>query len=723
MSVHPPKDLRGTVAIVTFHNPENGYFVVKVQPDGNLNNMLIAVTGYSSAIYPGEYFTGEGTWEKSEWGMQFKAKTVALQLPVKPEGILKYLASGAIKGVGKGFAQKLVDTFGAQTLDVLENRPHELAKVPKLGKKRIEALIENAQKGLESREIMVFLQAHQISASVARKIFEAYGKQAVAKLRENPYRLSQDIFGVGFLTTDRFAQALGVAPDSPFRIRASLRHILAEAANLGSCGLPTATLVTRAAELLGAVVEVGLIRVGINDALTAKELIRHRVKDIECMFLPHLYRAEQDIARFIKTRVAQAPLMTLAEAQVQIAAAEKACKITLGDEQRASVTQALRHRLSVITGGPGRGKTACIRVLVTAIQNAGEEVILAAPTGKAAKRLGEATSHESGTLHTTLGASHKGWTFNANNPLKCDVLVVDEFSMVDVQLCATTFAAVGPDTRVVLVGDRDQLPSVGPGRVFSDLVLSKALPIGVLLKTFRQAEGSMIIEAADFVNRGEAPPDGAWSDYIFIDKKEAEDVVKTIVDTVKSAKFLGFDPKTEVQVLSPMRKGPVGVQRLNEMLREILTPAGPEWRINANKSLRVGDKVIQTKNNRALRIMNGDIGYVTAFDEDSITVEFDGVGPVRIMREDAQRLDLAFCITVHKSQGAEAPMVVMPVCASHFIMMQRNLLYTGMTRAKKRLVLVGQRWVAAKAAENAVIEDRHSMLLELLTVPPMARAA
>lgn len=720
--MQPGKLLKGTVATVTFHNPENGYFVAKVVPEGSMRDMPVAVIGTSRAIYPGEVFEGEGSWEKSEWGFQFKASSVKLSLPASADGIYKYLASGAIKGVGKTWARKLVDTFGDRTFDVLENHPEELEKLPKLGAKRIEALTKDASSAREEREILSFLQGHQISTAVARKIYEIYGKQAVPKLRENPYRLSADIFGVGFLTTDKFALALGVGPDSPFRVRAGLHHILSEASGLGSCGLPVAELLTRNLELLGPSVDEAMVRIGVADALTGKELVKAKVRGVDCVFLPRLYRAEQDIARHIRNRVMQTPLMSEAEAARRIAEAEAICKIKLGVEQRAAVTQALRYNICVITGGPGRGKTACIKVLVVAAKRNDEVVVQAAPTGKAAKRLAESTGHLAQTLHMTLGAGPKGWKFNAENPLEADLVIVDEFSMVDVVMAATLFAALKPETRLVLVGDRDQLPSVGPGRVFSDLVLSKALPIGLLQQTFRQAEGSLIIAAADCVNKGEAPPDGAWNDYIFINKKEAEDVVTAVVETVRSAKFLGFDPKTEVQVLSPMRKGPVGVQRLNELIRELLTPAGPEFKVNGFKSFRKGDKVIQTKNNRALRIMNGDIGYVTSFTEDTLAVEFDGVGQVNFQKKDATELELAYCITVHKSQGAEAPMVVMPVCTSHFIMMQRNLLYTGMTRAKKRLVLVGQRWVAKKAAENAVIEDRHSMLLELLQ-PTRACAA
>lgn len=720
--MQPGKVLKGTVATVTFHNPENGYFVAKVVPADSMRDMAVPVVGTTRAIYPGEVFEGEGSWEKSDWGMQFKAATVKLSLPANADGIYKYLASGAIKGVGKTWARKLVDAFGDRTFDVLENHPEELAKLPKLGAKRLEALTKDASSAREEREIMSFLQGHMISVSVAKKIYEVYGKQAVPKLRENPYRLSADIFGVGFLTTDKFALALGVGSDSPFRVRAGLHHVLSEASGLGSCGLPVTELLQRNRELLGASVDEAMVRIGIADALTAKELMKDRVKGVECVFLPRLYRAEHDIARHIKSRVQQVPLMSEADAARRIAEAEAICKIKLGAEQRHAVTQALRYNLCVITGGPGRGKTACIKVLVVAAKRNNEVVVQAAPTGKAAKRLAESTGHLAQTLHMTLGAGPKGWKFNAENPLEADLVIVDEFSMVDVALAATLLAALKSDTRLVLVGDRDQLPSVGPGRVFADLVLSQALPIGLLQQTFRQAEGSLIIAAADCVNKGEAPPDGAYNDYIFINKKEAEDVVAAVLDTVRSAKFLGFDPKTEVQVLSPMRKGPVGVQRLNELIREILTPPGPEYKVNGYKSFRKGDKVIQTKNNRGLRIMNGDIGYVTGFDEENLTVDFDGVGPVCFQRKIAAELELAYCITVHKSQGAEAPMVVMPVCTSHFIMMQRNLLYTGMTRAKKRLVLVGQRWVAKKAAENAVIEDRHSMLLELLR-PTRARAA
>lgn len=708
--------ITGTVATVTFHNEENGSFVAKVQPDGELAGMpVIPVLGTSKNIYPGEVITATGEWVNSPvWGRQFKARSLALSQPTRASGILKYLQSGAIKGVGKETARRIVERFGDATFDVLENAPERLAEIKGLGGKRLAALMENAKGSRVERDIMSFLHANGITTSVARKIFEAYGSHAVAKLRENPYRLSAEIFRVGFLTTDRFALNLGVPRDSQYRLQAGLNHLLAEASSAGSCGLPVSLLISKASELLGT--EADPIEAALAVSLAQKMLVKDFASGQQCVFLPRLYRAEHVIAALLTSRAKAPPLCDEESAVRLIARAEAMCRIPpLGEEQRAAVALALRSRIAVITGGPGRGKTSCIKVLVTALKLQGKQMKLAAPTGKASKRLSEATGEPAATLHTTLGAGSNGWQFNSSNPLPTDVLIVDEFSMVDVPLAATLLTAIEFDTQLIVVGDKDQLPSVGPGRVFADLVAAGTLPVGLLQKTYRQAEGSLIITAANCINAGTGLPDAQGSDYIFLSKKEPEEVAKTIVQQTLAMRARGMDPLRDVQVLSPMRKSAVGTAALNEALRAALLPgASPLYKVTEFKSFRVGDKVIQTKNNRALKVMNGEIGYVTGILGDLLAVEFDGIGSIHYSREDARQLELAYCITIHKSQGSEAPVVIIPICTSHFIMMQRNLLYTGMTRAKKLLLLVGQKWVAKKAAQNAVLEDRYSMLLRLL---------
>lgn len=708
------ESIAGTVTTVTHHNESSGFFIAKVVLDGELREMAVPVKGYSKAIYPGEHLQARGVWENSrEWGAQFKATSLNLAPPTKTQGILKYLQSGAIKGIGKKLAERLVAKFGEQVFDVLENHPERLCEVEGVGKKRIAELCAKAAENKGERDIKTFLLANGLTPSVARKIFEKYGDNAIRMLRENPYRLSGEVVRIGFLTNDRFAQSLGISPSSPYRLTAGLRHLLTEAASNGSCGLPWVELVTRAQELLN--VDITPIEDALEASVAANQLSQDTVNGEVCLFLPNLYRAEHAIARALLHRAARPPLCSLEEAQRYIAAAERECKLNLGDEQRAAVVTAFRSNFSVITGGPGRGKTSCIKVLVTALEQLNLKVTLAAPTGKAAKRLSESTGREAATLHLTLGAGPSGWTYHSSNPLPTGVIVVDEFSMVDVLMAATLLSALDSETRIVLVGDKDQLPSVGPGRVFADLVSAGVLPVGALTKPYRQAEGSLIIAAADCINQGLGLPDVQGPDFRFIPENEPTDIANAIVKHVLSVKALGLDPKRDVQVLAPMRKSAVGTNALNEALRAILSPAeGPDFKVNDYKSFRVGDKVIQTKNNRTLRVMNGDIGFVTETGADTITVQYDGIGLVTYNRNDAQQLELAYCITIHKSQGSEAPVVVMPVSASHFIMMQRNLLYTAMTRAKRRLVMVGQKWVAKKAAENAVLEDRHSMLLKLL---------
>lgn len=714
----PAESLSGLIERVTFHNEENGFAVLRIKANGHRD--LVTVIGSLATVTAGEWLTAEGKWvQNREHGMQFHADRLSSAAPTTKAGIEKYLGSGMVKGIGPGYAKKLVAKFGEKIFDVIETTSAKLEEIPGIGKQRRKLIKEAWKEQKVVRDIMVFLHSHGVSTSRAARIYKTYGEEAIEAVRENPYRLAADIQGIGFASADQIASKLGIAAESLIRAAAGLNHTLAEAMSQGHCSLPEAELLDAGSKLLG--VAESILRPALDKALASEELARDEIGGEIFICLPKLKFAEEIIAARIGA-LAEAPSTYPAiDAGKAIAWCETKTGTALADHQRAALTQALKSRALVITGGPGVGKTTLVNSILRVLGAKSVECLLCAPTGRAAKRLSESTGLPAKTIHRLLEFQPgKGFTRKESNPLQCDLLVVDEMSMVDVPLMSQLLRALPPDGHLLLVGDVDQLPSVGPGRVLGHLIESGRIPVARLSEVFRQAAGSRIITNAHRVNRGELPEaDAPDSDFFFIEREEPELALPTLLNLVKKripAKF-GLDAIDDVQVLSPMHRGLLGVRELNVRLQEALNPARPDKPFveKFGSRFQVGDRVIQTRNNYDKEAFNGDIGRVARVDaeEREAVVNLDG-REVRYDFGELDELSLAYAITIHKSQGSEFPAVVIPVTTQHYMMLQRNLIYTGMTRGRKLVVLIGQKKALAMAVKNNKMTGRYSGLLERL---------
>lgn len=721
-----PELLTGVVKHLTFVNPENGYFVARVDVAGKGEKTVV---GNAPLINVGEHLCAHGAWQPSSWGPQFKAKEVTLSAPTMLDGIEKYLAN-AIEGIGKGYAKKLVEAFGEAVFDVIETQPEKLFEVQGIGKKRAESIIGAYAEQRAVRAIMVFLHKAGLSTSKAKKVFDKYGNHAIERIKENPYILARDIYGVGFSTADAVALRQGIPANSEYRVRAGIRHVLSEAEGQGSCGLPAEMVRERASELLS--VDYVLIDRCANLEIEEGNLMRDTTGGTECLFSSRIYRAEEAIAQVLRSHLKRVPAFPIADIEQAVLHAELSIGIELEEVQREAVRSALRHQVCVITGGPGSGKTTITRVLMQVFADEGLAVrLLAAPTGKAAKRATEATGEEARTIHRTLEVGPDGkFKRNQENPLEADVLAIDEMSMVDVSLMRSICLALSPRTRLILIGDVDQLPSVGPGKVLADIIDSGALPTVRLKTIFRQAATSDIIRNAHAINRGEMPSID-WkpgSDFCFTtitprnsqdedEKKRCrQNIEAEIIRVTRDMRKLGYDPVRDVQVLAPMRKGLLGTESLNARLQAALNPGPADMVELFGSKWGIGDKVMQLRNNYEKAVFNGDIGYIAHIDKENRTlvIDFDG-NEVVYKYSDLDELTLAYAFTIHKSQGSEFPVVVMPLDTSHYMMLRRNLLYTGVTRARKLCVVVGQPWAVQTAVKTAQIDERYSRLRDLLS--------
>jgi exodeoxyribonuclease V alpha subunit len=718
--------LTGVVKHLTFVNPENGYFVARVEVPGKGERV---VTGNAPIIHVGEQISAQGAWQSSSWGPQFKASSVLLSAPTMCEGIERYLAS-AVEGIGPSYAKKLVEAFGEAVFDIIEGEPARLFDVKGIGKKRAEAIIAAYSQQRAVRAIMVFLHKAGLSTSKAKKVFDRWGESAIERIKQNPYILAHEVYGIGFATADGVALRQGLDRESPERARAGVLHVLREAEGQGSCGLPLAQVLERAHVLLD--VGYALIEQALALEVAEGSLVRAHAAGHDCVFSARISGAEEFIARVLREHSGRTPALRVTDIEAVIAQAEAAVGLKLESAQREAVRCALRNQVCVITGGPGSGKTTITRVILRALREAGlEGRLLAAPTGKAAKRAQEATGEPARTLHRTLEVGPDGrFARNQDNPLEADVLVVDEMSMVSVPLMRSICAALSPRTRLVLIGDVDQLPSVGPGKVLHDILESGALPAVRLRTVFRQAQTSDIVQNAHAINRGEHPRQGLvpGSDFQYIvmeprnPRDEAEkqrcrqDMAQKVLRLVAQMRSRGWCPIREVQVLLPMRKGALGTEALNAQLQAALNPQparsvelfGARW--------GVGDKVMQLRNNYEKSVFNGDIGFIADIDTDNrvLDIEFDGTR-VAYKYSDLDELTLAYAFTIHKSQGSEFPVVVLALDAGHYMMLRRNLLYTAVTRARELCVLVGQPWAVDRAVEQAQVDERYSRLRDLLS--------
>ena len=711
--------LAGLVERVTFHNEQNGFCVLRLKVKGERE--LITLIGHAPVVSPGEYASASGNWVTDrEHGRQFRAVFVKIYPPTTLTGIERYLGSGMVKGIGPVYAGKLVKAFGAAVFDVIEQSPERLREIPGIGEVRARKITSGWADQKVIRSIMVFLHAHGVSTSRAVRIFKTYGQGAIEIVQENPYRLAQDIRGIGFLSADTIAQKIGIAKDSPLRAQAGISYALTEASGQGHCGLPYADLVPLAVKLLD--IAESIIETAIAQEVADEVLLPDTVEGQACVFLAPLYYAEQSIAAQIQRLDAGGTTLPAFEADKAIPWVEQKLSIQLADSQKEAIRLALSSKLLVITGGPGVGKTTLVKSILTIMTVKGVKPLLCAPTGRAAKRLSESTGLEAKTIHRLLEINPINGQFkrNADNPLECDLLVADECSMIDVPLANQLLKAVATRTAVILVGDVDQLPSVGPGQFLTDLIDSGVVPVIRLTEVFRQAATSRIVRSAHQINRGvfpSLPEKGEASDFYLVAAEEPEVIAQTVVDLVQTRLPRKFevDSIRDIQVLCPMNRGITGARGINQALQAVLNPPGEHSVEKFGNRFSVGDKVMQIENNYDRDVFNGDIGFVTGVDQDEeeLAVAFDG----RVVSYPFGELDelvLCYATTIHKSQGSEYPVVVIPISTQHYMMLKRNLIYTGITRGKRLVVLVGQKRALAMAVKGKQVERRWSKLKERL---------
>jgi len=677
----PTETLSGLVERVTYHNAENGFCVLRVKARGQRD--LVAVVGHAASINAGEFISATGLWTTDrEHGLQFKAAQVTTTQPTTSEGIEKYLGSGMIRGIGPVYARALVQAFGEQVFDLIEQEPTRLREVTGIGQKRAARIVAGWAEQKAVREIMLFLHAHGVGTSRAVRIFKTYGQDAIALITENPYRLARDIRGIGFHTADQVAARLGIEKTATVRVRAGLSFGLAEATGQGHCGLPVAELTRATSELIE--VEPGLVEAALALELADGDLVADTVDGEACVFLAGLHRSEQVIAERIGRLLRRRPPWPAIDVARAIPWAENRTGLTLAPSQAEALRRAVAAKVLVITGGPGVGKTTLVNSILQVLGAEDVHVALCAPTGRAAKRLSESTGMEARTIHRLLEADPKtgGFRRDAAHPLGCGLLVVDECSMVDVPLMRALLQALPDRAALLLVGDADQLPSVGPGRVLADVIASGAVPVIRLTEVFRQAAASRIVTAAHCINRGQVPELGAveGADFFFVPAEEPEDILRKLLAVVRDrvpARF-GLHPVRDVQVLCPMNRGSLGARALNVELQRALNPPGTVRVERFGWTFGPGDKVMQVANDYERDVFNGDLGLITGLDmeEGTLTVSFEG-REVEYGFGELDELVLAYATTIHKAQGSEYPVVVVPLATQHYVMLARNLLYTG----------------------------------------------
>jgi exodeoxyribonuclease V alpha subunit len=711
--------LAGLAERVTFHNAESGFCVLRVKVRGQRD--LITVVGHAASIAAGEWVQMSGTWMNDRThGLQFKAAFLKASPPTTLEGIEKYLGSGMIRGIGPVYATKLVRAFGAAVFELIEQEPTRLREVTGIGPKRAARIIAGWAEQKVIREIMLFLHANGVGTSRAVRIYKTYGADAVQVITENPYRLARDIRGIGFRTADLVAQKLGIELTATIRVRAGISFALAEATGQGHCGLPVEELITLAGKLLD--VPAGLIEAALALELEAGDVVADTLEGRRCVFLAGLYRAEQVIAERLRLLAQGTPPWPHIDAETAIPWVERRTGLGLAESQQEALRLALTSKVLIITGGPGVGKTTLVNSILKVIGAKQVDMALCAPTGRAAKRLSESTGLEAKTIHRLLEADPKtgGFKRGVDHPLECGLLVVDETSMVDVPLMRALLTALPDEAALLLVGDADQLPSVGPGQVLADIIASGAVPLVRLTEVFRQAAESQVIVNAHRINAGQMPVLEAreGSDFFFIDAADPEEGVRKLLAVVgdRIPSRFGLDPVRDVQVLCPMNRGGLGARSLNIILQQTLNPPG-ELRVERFGWIFCpGDKVMQVTNDYERDVFNGDLGVITGLDleEGELTVTFEGRDVVYGFGE-LDELVLAYATTIHKSQGSEYPAVVIPLTTQHYTMLARNLLYTGVTRGKRLVVLVGQRRALAIAVKNKGGRRRWSKLREWLS--------
>lgn len=710
--------LRCVVERITYQNPDNGYSVMKVNVKGYSDP--VTLVGNLLEVPAGSVLLCDGNWKvDKKYGSQFVAESWEEVMPATIYGIEKYLGSGLVKGIGPKFAKLIVAKFGLETIDVIENQRERLYEVPGIGKKRVEKIGESWEKQKDIKNVMLFLQGYGVSTAYAAKIYRQYGKESIDKVKDNPYRLADDIWGIGFKTADSIAARMGYQKSDLRRCRSGILYTLSQLSNDGHVYAEEEQLIKSARQLLE--VEQEPVKQAMERMIEGKDL----ELDHEAIYLPPFYYAECGTSNRLLALV-EAVEADKKKPTFNLAAISLETGIEYDDVQIAAIRQAVEFKVMILTGGPGTGKTTTTQGIIAALKTAGMRILLAAPTGRAAKRMNEATGMEAKTIHRLLEYNPKdGYKRNEENPLDADVLIVDECSMIDILLMNHLMKAISSAMRLVMVGDIDQLPSVGAGNVLRDIIDSKKIPVVRLTRIFRQAQSSRIVMSAHAINNGQFPDtsNGKDSDFFFIKTEDPNQAAESIVHLVKERLAKAYSlSSSKIQVLTPMQRGVVGASNLNLVLQEALNPTS----VCLNRggySYRKGDRVMQIRNNYDKGVFNGDLGYIQEVDmeERTLIASFDGIS-VEYEVSELDELSLAYATTIHKSQGSEYPIVVMPVLMNHYVMLQRNLIYTGITRARKICVLIGTTKALAYAIRNMSVLKRNTKLKERLNPLLAAKA-
>ncbi|MBW1777439.1 MAG: ATP-dependent RecD-like DNA helicase [Deltaproteobacteria bacterium] len=720
-----PAELSGQIEHVTYADAESGFTIARVKVPGKHD--LVTVVGELTSAVPGEVLQMRGRWvHHPKYGEQFRIIESRTETPATVYGIRKYLGSGMIKGIGPVMADRIVERFGKKTLQVIESESARLFEVEGIGKKRIAMIKKSWDDQQEIRDVMIFLQSQGVSPGYAVKIFRAYGRDAVTVVKEDPYRLAEDIFGIGFLTADRIAERLGIPKNAPMRIAAGILYTLQRLAEEGHVYYPYVPLVEKCRQTLS--VDPEEVTAGLKRLFLEHKIVIEKTKgdpsEEQRVYPARLHRFETGIAHALR-RLADAPRsLSIPDPEEALKIAQRFLSIRLESDQLRAIEAAVHHKVLVITGGPGTGKTTIIRAVLALFAHRGARILLAAPTGRAAKRMTEACGFSARTIHRLLEYSPKLHAFqrNENRLLRCHLLVLDEASMIDTFLMYHLLKAIPESATLILVGDVNQLPSVGPGNVLKDIIDSGRIPTAFLMKIFRQAQGSRIIVNAHRINAGEFPDiitskeTDPSADFFFVERQDPEKALQTILWLAKEripARF-GFDPMEEIQVLSPMHKGVVGAANLNRQLQQELNPRADSV-LRAGYAFRLHDKVMQIRNNYDKEVFNGDIGRIVQIlkEDQEVIVSYDGRAVVYDFTE-LDEIVLAYAVSVHKSQGSEYPVVIVPVLTQHYILLQRNLIYTAVTRAQKLLVMVGTRKALAIGIKNDKTQKRYTGLKDRL---------
>ncbi len=720
------QNLSGQIERITFSNPETGYTIARMRVKGRRE--LVTVVGRLMEPVPGEIIEMTGQWKiHPQYGEQFEIAEYRTTVPSTVHGIKKYLGSGMIKGIGPVMAERIVTQFGKQALNIIENECGRLVEVDGIGARRIDMIKKAWAEQKEIRSVMLFLQSHEVSAAYAVRIFRRYGRESVEVVRENPYRLATDIAGIGFLTADKIAAKLGFENASPLRIKAGILYVLNNLSDDGHVYYPFEMLIEKSREILE--VDRETVVSAIDTVAAEQEIVIEDINESvdacvenkRAVYLKRLHVCETGIAGRFKRLIAGSKSIRPVDTKRAVDWVETQLAFKLADLQKDAIRQAVEQKVMVITGGPGTGKTTIIRAILTIFEKLHINIRLAAPTGRAAKRMSETTGYPAGTIHRMLSYNYAagGFQKNEKDPLECDLLIVDEASMIDTLLMYHLLKAVPAAATLVFVGDVNQLPSVGPGSVLKDIIASRAVPVVRLSEIFRQARESRIVVNAHKINSGVIPkidPEDRDTDFYFIDQAEPERVVDIIRELVsrRIPDRFGFDPVDDIQVLSPMHKGIAGTANLNICLQDTLNPKSEGLAVGGSE-LRIADKVMQVRNNYDKQVFNGDIGRITAICRDSrdLTVDYDGRQVVYDFNE-VDEIVPAYAISVHKSQGSEYPVVVMPVLTQHYMLLQRNLIYTAVTRGRRLVVLVGTKRALAIGVRNDKPQNRYTRLARRL---------